>query len=139
MPQQGQPAELVVLRGHRDRVRDALPGRLDVDGPAGHVHGAAAPRHGLGHLTRVYGTRPVEPAERAAWLEARTAAGYPVLGVAVARRAAHELELDSGIASTSVAALLADLGYNGLVVGADGRFFCGLPGAPRYGCDEIGH
>src|SRR5690606_9220114 len=27
-----------------------------------------ATRHGLGHLTRVYGTRPVEPAERAAWL-----------------------------------------------------------------------
>lgn len=25
-------------------------------------------RHGLGHLTRVYGTRPVDPVERAAWL-----------------------------------------------------------------------
>jgi beta-xylosidase len=25
-------------------------------------------RHGLGHLTRVYGTRPVDPEERAAWL-----------------------------------------------------------------------
>lgn len=25
-------------------------------------------RHGLGHYTRVYGTRPVDPAERAAWL-----------------------------------------------------------------------
>lgn len=25
-------------------------------------------RHGIGHYTRVYGTRPVEPAERAAWL-----------------------------------------------------------------------
>ena len=25
-------------------------------------------RHGIGHFTRVYGTRPVEPAERAAWL-----------------------------------------------------------------------
>ncbi|PVU83992.1 glycosyl hydrolase [Cellulomonas sp. WB94] len=25
-------------------------------------------QHGLGHYTRVYGTRPVEPAERAAWL-----------------------------------------------------------------------
>ncbi|MDZ8200331.1 glycoside hydrolase family 3 N-terminal domain-containing protein [Microbacterium sp. SSW1-59] len=24
--------------------------------------------HGIGHLTRVYGTRPVEPADRAAWL-----------------------------------------------------------------------
>jgi beta-xylosidase len=29
---------------------------------------ADASAHGLGHLTRVYGTRPVEPAERAAWL-----------------------------------------------------------------------
>ena len=27
-----------------------------------------ASAHGLGHLTRVYGTRPVEPVERAAWL-----------------------------------------------------------------------
>ncbi|RZT77931.1 beta-glucosidase [Micromonospora violae] len=25
-------------------------------------------RHGLGHLTRAYGTRPLDPAERAAWL-----------------------------------------------------------------------
>ena len=24
--------------------------------------------HGIGHLTRVYGTRPVDPVERAAWL-----------------------------------------------------------------------
>ncbi|MFS0794983.1 beta-glucosidase [Microbacterium sp. 1P10AE] len=29
---------------------------------------AEATVHGLGHLTRVYGTRPVDPAERAAWL-----------------------------------------------------------------------
>ena len=29
---------------------------------------ADATAHGLGQLTRVYGTRPVEPAERAAWL-----------------------------------------------------------------------
>ena len=27
-------------------------------------------RHGLDHFTRVYGTRPVDPAERAAWLQA---------------------------------------------------------------------
>ena len=27
-----------------------------------------AARHGLGHLTRPYGTRPVDPVERAAWL-----------------------------------------------------------------------
>ena len=38
--------------------------------------------------------------------EAWQAAGLPVLGVAVARRAARELEQDAGIASTSVAALL---------------------------------
>ena len=29
---------------------------------------AEASAHGLGHLTRVYGTRPVEPAERLRWL-----------------------------------------------------------------------
>jgi beta-glucosidase len=29
---------------------------------------ADATTHGLGHLTRVYGTRPVDPAERAGWL-----------------------------------------------------------------------
>src|SRR3712207_207020 len=38
--------------------------------------------------------------------EAWQAAGYPVLGVSVARRAARELEDGAGIASTSVAALL---------------------------------
>jgi conjugative relaxase-like TrwC/TraI family protein len=41
--------------------------------------------------------------------EAWQSAGLPVLGVAVARRAARELERDAGIASTSVAALLRDL------------------------------
>ncbi len=38
---------------------------------AGQADSGALPeitRHGLGHYTRVYGTRPVEPAERAAWL-----------------------------------------------------------------------
>jgi len=40
-------------------------------------------------------------------------AGLPVLGVAVARRAARELEQDAGIASTSVAALLRDLKSRG--------------------------
>ncbi|WP_372456902.1 glycoside hydrolase family 3 N-terminal domain-containing protein [Cellulomonas chengniuliangii] len=32
---------------------------------------AEATRHGLGHLTRVYGTRPVDPVERARWLWAQ--------------------------------------------------------------------
>jgi conjugative relaxase-like TrwC/TraI family protein len=41
--------------------------------------------------------------------EAWKAAGYPVLGVAIARRAAGELREGAGIESTSVAALLADL------------------------------
>ncbi len=41
--------------------------------------------------------------------EAWQAAGYSVLGVAVARRAANELQAGAGIQSTSVAALLADL------------------------------
>jgi conjugative relaxase-like TrwC/TraI family protein len=40
--------------------------------------------------------------------EAWHAAGYPVLGVAIARRAAGELREGAGIESTSVAALLAD-------------------------------
>jgi beta-glucosidase len=42
--------------------------------------------HGLGHLTRVYGTRPVDPAERAAWLwaeqrrlQTETRLGIPAL------------------------------------------------------------
>nr|WP_143762314.1 glycoside hydrolase family 3 N-terminal domain-containing protein [Isoptericola variabilis] len=43
-------------------------------------------RHGIGHYTRVYGTRPVDPAERAAWLwseqrrlKAETRLGIPAL------------------------------------------------------------
>jgi beta-glucosidase-like glycosyl hydrolase len=45
-----------------------------------------ATAHGLGHLTRVYGTRPVDPAERAAWLwseqrrlQTETRLGIPAL------------------------------------------------------------
>ena len=45
-----------------------------------------ATEHGLGHLTRVYGTRPVDPAERARWLwgeqrrlRAQTRLGIPAL------------------------------------------------------------
>ena len=49
----------------------------------------------------------------AAAREAWQGAGLPVLGVAVARRAARELEQDAGIASTSVAALLGDLNGRG--------------------------
>jgi conjugative relaxase-like TrwC/TraI family protein len=45
----------------------------------------------------------------AAAREAWQAAGYPVLGAAIARRAARELQDGAGIASTSVSALLADL------------------------------
>ncbi|MEV7692320.1 glycoside hydrolase family 3 N-terminal domain-containing protein [Microbacterium sp. NPDC089189] len=47
---------------------------------------ADAAAHGIGHLTRVYGTRPVVPAERAAWLRseqrrlrAETRLGIPAL------------------------------------------------------------
>ena len=43
-------------------------------------------RHGIGHYTRVYGTRPVDPAERAAWLwaeqrrlKSETRLGIPAL------------------------------------------------------------
>jgi conjugative relaxase-like TrwC/TraI family protein len=49
----------------------------------------------------------------AAAREAWQAAGLPVLGVAVARRAARELEHDAGIHSTSVAALLGDVRRRG--------------------------
>jgi hypothetical protein len=45
--------------------------------------------------------------------EAWQAAGYPVLGVATARRAANELQTGAGIRSTSVAALLSDLRRGG--------------------------
>ena len=45
-----------------------------------------AARHGLGHLTRPYGTRPVDPVERAQWLwqwqrdlVTRTRLGIPAL------------------------------------------------------------
>ncbi|GAT73664.1 glycoside hydrolase family protein [Microbacterium sp. HM58-2] len=45
-----------------------------------------ATAHGIGHLTRVYGTRPVDPAERAAWLwgeqrrlQTETRLGIPAL------------------------------------------------------------
>jgi conjugative relaxase-like TrwC/TraI family protein len=41
--------------------------------------------------------------------EAWQASSRPVLGVAVARRAANQLQADSGIATTSVAALLAEI------------------------------
>jgi ATP-dependent exoDNAse (exonuclease V) alpha subunit len=48
-------------------------------------------------------------AARVAW----QASGYPVLGVATARRAANELQTGAGIESTSVAALLGDLRRGG--------------------------
>jgi hypothetical protein len=48
-------------------------------------------------------------AANAAW----QAAALPVVGAAVARRAGRELELGAGIASTSVAALLAELETSG--------------------------
>lgn len=38
----------------------------DIDGDGRRLSEITA--HGLGHYTRVYGTRPVDPAERAAWL-----------------------------------------------------------------------
>ena len=62
-------------------------------------------------------------AAREAWQEA----GYPVLGAAVARRAANELTEGAGIQSTSVAALLNDLHGGG-----------GLPGRCVLVVDEAG-
>jgi conjugative relaxase-like TrwC/TraI family protein len=49
----------------------------------------------------------------AAAREAWQAAGHSVLGVAVARRAANQLQSDAGIATTTVAALLADVERSG--------------------------
>ncbi|RZS90024.1 beta-glucosidase [Motilibacter rhizosphaerae] len=46
-------------------MQDAMTGTQD---PATSEELRAATRHGLGHLTRVYGTRPVDPGERVAWL-----------------------------------------------------------------------
>ncbi len=54
----------------------------------------------------------------AAAREAWQVSGRPVLGVAVARRAANQLQADAGIAATSVAALLAGLDRGGLPDGA---------------------
>ncbi|MDA0166009.1 relaxase domain-containing protein [Solirubrobacter ginsenosidimutans] len=45
--------------------------------------------------------------------EAWQAAGFPVLGVAAARRAANEMQTGAGIQSTSIAALLGDLRRGG--------------------------
>ncbi|HLS93211.1 MAG TPA: glycoside hydrolase family 3 N-terminal domain-containing protein [Microbacterium sp.] len=51
---------------HGDEVVAPMADEMD----AGHGSGALAAitRDGIGHFTRVYGTRPVDPAERAAWL-----------------------------------------------------------------------
>lgn len=65
--------------------------------------------HGLGHLTRVYGTRPVEPSERAAWLwteqrrlRAETRLGIPAL--------VHE-ECLTGLAAWKAAAFPTPLAW----------------------------
>ncbi|GAB3175226.1 glycoside hydrolase family 3 N-terminal domain-containing protein [Myceligenerans halotolerans] len=44
------------------------PMQGEMGGGRGSGELAEITKHGLGHYTRVYGTRPVEPAERAAWL-----------------------------------------------------------------------
>ncbi|GII97914.1 beta-glucosidase [Sediminihabitans luteus] len=65
--------------------------------------------HGIGHFTRVYGTRPVEPIERAAWLWAEqrrlvtgTRAGIPAL--------VHE-ECLTGLAAWKAAAFPTPLAW----------------------------
>lgn len=61
-----------------------MQGEMASDG--GSTELAEVTRNGIGHYTRVYGTRPVEPAERAAWLWAeqrrlrtQTRLGIPAL------------------------------------------------------------
>jgi beta-glucosidase len=66
-------------------------------------------RHGIGHYTRVYGTRPVEPTERAAWLWAEqrrlkreTRLGIPAL--------VHE-EILTGVAAWKAATFPTPLAW----------------------------
>jgi beta-glucosidase len=70
---------------------------------------ADATVHGLGHLTRVYGTRPVDPVERAAWLwgeqrrlKTETRLGIPAL--------VHE-ECLTGLAAWTAAAFPTPLAW----------------------------
>jgi beta-glucosidase-like glycosyl hydrolase len=50
---------------HGGEVVAPMAGEMTADAP---TRLAEVTEHGIGHFTRVYGTRPVEPAERAAWL-----------------------------------------------------------------------
>ncbi|KJL47668.1 Periplasmic beta-glucosidase precursor [Microbacterium hydrocarbonoxydans] len=61
-----------------------MQGEMSGSVPSGAL--ADITRHGIGHFTRVYGTRPVDPAERAAWLwaeqrrlQSETRLGIPAL------------------------------------------------------------
>ena len=61
-----------------------MQGEMSGSAPSGAL--ADITRHGIGHFTRVYGTRPVDPAERAAWLwaeqrrlQSETRLGIPAL------------------------------------------------------------
>lgn len=63
----GLEAKLAQLVGYWvDRRGDKVAPMADVMG--GDTPLGEATRHGLGHFTRVYGTHPVDPQERAAWL-----------------------------------------------------------------------
>lgn len=50
---------------HGDEVVAPLAGEMTAGAP---TRLAEVTEHGIGHFTRVYGTRPVDPAERARWL-----------------------------------------------------------------------
>ncbi|MEU0314638.1 glycoside hydrolase family 3 N-terminal domain-containing protein [Nocardioides sp. NPDC006273] len=50
---------------HGDEVVAPLAGEMTAGAP---TRIAEVTEHGIGHFTRVYGTRPVDPAERARWL-----------------------------------------------------------------------
>ncbi|MFH8252241.1 glycoside hydrolase family 3 N-terminal domain-containing protein [Microbacterium sp. B2969] len=68
-----------------------------------------ATAHGIGHLTRVYGTRPVEPVERAAWLwaEQRRLRDETRLGIPAI---VHE-ECLTGLAAWKAATFPTPLGW----------------------------
>ena len=62
-----------------------------------------ASAHGIGHLTRVYGTRPVDPVERAAWLwaEQRRLQRETRLGIPAIVHAGRGLRVGNGHVSPS--------------------------------------
>lgn len=62
----GDPDDDAGVDGQASGTGDVAP--MESEMRSGTASFELASRHGIGHLTRVYGTRPVDPVERAAWL-----------------------------------------------------------------------